>query len=155
MHQEWQQSHHLGMTACPDIIPAKLINNMIPSATALWKHDKQPWGECESINIYGSFRLLTQKWTTLASLTFCIAIIHCMRRELIQYLQTQSAVDCRYQAWFLKWEALFCDIYLVLLCRVKTGCAVQSCISCRWLEHLHYGVYLFLSSCLILHPTNF
>lgn len=39
-----------------DIIPANLINNIIPSPAIPWTHDKQPGGECERINIYGSIQ---------------------------------------------------------------------------------------------------
>lgn len=39
-----------------DINPANLIKNIIPSPAIPSVHDKQPGGECESININGSIQ---------------------------------------------------------------------------------------------------
>lgn len=140
-----------------DIIPANLINNIMPSAASSWKHDKQPGGECESINIYDAIQGWTENYTKLASLIPFKAIIHCKGRKLIQHPLFKSQVECCHQVWFEAHEALFCGIYLVLCYTGRIGFSLRCCLNYRWSGHLHYGIHLFLplSSCLILSPTNF
>lgn len=89
-------SRHPSVSACPDVIPAQLINNIIPSAAAPLKgmtgsHE----GSAKNINIYGSVRELKAKPTALASLTLRPAMIHrASRKTDIQYLHV-TAADCR------------------------------------------------------------
>lgn len=81
-------SRRPSVSACPDVIPAQLINSIIPSAAAPLKgmtgsHE----GSARNINIYGSVRELKAKLTALASLTLRPAMIHrASRKTDIQYL---------------------------------------------------------------------
>lgn len=75
-------SRHPSVSACPDVIPAQLINNIIPSAAAplngmTGSHE----GSVKNINIYGSVRELKAKLTELASLTLRPAMIHRASRK--------------------------------------------------------------------------
>lgn len=81
-------SRRPSVSACRDVIPAQLINSIIPSAAAPLKgmtgsHE----GSARNINIYGSVRGLKAKLTALASLTLRPAMIHrASRKTDIQYL---------------------------------------------------------------------
>ncbi len=85
----------------------------------------------------------TEKWTKLASLMLCNAVIHCKERKLIQHPLSKLLVECCHQGWFQSGEPLFCSIYLVPRCTFRMGCGLWGYINYRWLGDLHYDIHLF------------
>lgn len=143
------------MSACPDVIPAQLINNIIPSAAAPLKgmtgsHE----GSAKNINIYGSVRELKAKLTALASLTLRPAMIHrASRKTDIQYLHGAPLLPLIAELCFL--FACVYYIYLVPPCRVKAGyIPYEAALAADGSSICIVEVVLFPPR-LVLHPSNF
>lgn len=141
-------SRHPSMSACPDIIPAQLINNIIPSAAALLKGmTSSHEGSSKNINIYGPGRELKAKLTALASLkTLCPAMIHHASRKTDTISTRSAIITADYRA--LVFFVCACVLYLphaTLQGHDKAGSTpYDATFGCRWLEHLHHHRPLFL-----------